>query len=317
MRSRRPPACRPTSSRLSCQSFFARSSSSSGASVLGSGYGHGHYNEDMELTNIRSIAPPVSNLQVFSSTNALPRRRKSRLNYAKANQRWWVGVRFNSEIDVMMFEKTIEGSPISLVEFGGEFYIQDPRIADSATMDAPFRYAKEELPRLNAAVKLLCPQYVPARFKCGVELFPEGHGQGIVSVDAFLHGANGRSAIIDFLEGPETVFPAVLDLCSRNADVGEALFYFGADGNTWANLYKICEIIQDYCGGKKELLDRGWCSRSNLERFNRTANHQEAIGLFSRHARARAVPPPDPMTVEEARGFTRELLDRWIHELLN
>ena len=127
----------------------------------------------------------------------------------------------------------------------------------------------------------------------------------------------GSSVIIDFLEGPETVFPAVLDLCSRNADVGEALFYFGADGNTWANLYKICEIIKDYCGGNKELLDRGWCSRSNLERFDRTANHQEAIGLFSRHARARAVPPPDPMTMKEAQNFALELLNRWIDELLS
>ena len=269
----------------------------------------------MELTNIRSIAPPVSAPRVSSSTDTL-RRPGNQLNYVKANQKWWVGVRFNSDADVMVFEKSIQGSSIRLVEFEGEFYIADPSIPDTGSMEEPFRYAKEDLPRLNAAVKLVCPRYVPAQFRCAVELFPEGYGQAIVSIEAFFHGPAACEAITEFLEGPETDFPAMMNLCSTHEDAREALFYFGSGGNPWANFYKVLEIVQDDCGETPQLVKRNWCTKSELERFKRTANHQEAIGAFSRHARMRADPPSNPMSVEEARSFVGKLLSSWINQLL-
>src|ERR1017187_4826794 len=48
----------------------------------------------------------------------------------------------------------------------------------------------------------------------------------------------------------------------------------------------------------------------------RTANHQEAIGRFSRHARTKAVPPPNPLEEREARELIRKLLREWIQKLL-
>ncbi len=263
---------------------------------------------------IQQIVPPVADPHVSVSTPPLvwP---SNRLGYVNARQRWWVGVRFGSDADALIFKKAVEGTQIRLIEFEGKFYIEDPQIPDSASMDAPDRYAEEELPCLNAAVKLLCPQYLPARFYCGVDL-SKGYGQSIVSSGPVLLGHKQPESIVAFLRQPSTDFPAIRDLWTRNADVREALFYFGSDGNPWSNLYKVTEIIEEYSGSERELLDQNWCSRSTWERFRRTANHQEAIGMFSRHARSKAKPPSDPMSIEEARSFARDLLQGWIHELL-
>jgi hypothetical protein len=100
-----------------------------------------------------------------------------------------------------------------------------------------------------------------------------------------------------------------------NKDVQEAMFYLGAEGNVWANLYKATEVVEDHAGGGKAVVANGFCTRASWERFRRTANHQEAIGRFSRHARSQAEPPPDPMTVREGRLFVGELVNKWIDSL--
>ena len=59
-------------------------------------------------------------------------RRAPKLNYAKARLRWWIHVRFNSDLDLMIFEKAVAGSEVRLVELDNNFYIEDPRIPDTA-----------------------------------------------------------------------------------------------------------------------------------------------------------------------------------------
>lgn len=128
-------------------------------------------------------------------------------------------MRFNSEADLAIFEKSIRGSPI--------------RIPDAADMDGPFRYAREELPRLNAAIQVACPQYVPARFYCAVELFPTGSGRGIVATELVMHGSTEYGCIVEFLQGPDTEVPAIIDLRSRSAPCGPS-GHPGSETGAWA-----------------------------------------------------------------------------------
>ena len=259
---------------------------------------------------VRYVVPPVSNPAVFISTKELLNRPSKQLDHTQANQRWWFGVQFDSEADIMMFEKAVSGSPVRLVEMEGRLYVEDPAVPDTATMGNVLGYVEERLPHLNAAVRLVCPHYVSARLLCVVELFIGGVGRSIISTTVTHHGKLEHSQIAAFLEGPGTDAPAIIDLGLQNRDVAEALHYFGLTDNVWANLYKMCEIVEESCGGKEQLFQLGWCSRSSWDRFKRTANHQEAIGRFSRHAKSKAVPPPKPMSEEQARTFAGELLNR-------
>jgi hypothetical protein len=271
----------------------------------------------MRTTNIREIVEPFSNVSFNSTTFGSPIRKPHNLDYVKANQRWWIGVRFDSDADVAMFEKVISESSIRLLEFKGRFFVEHPHIRDDFHMGQVERYINHELPRLNAAVKMLCPHYTPAHYRCMVELFENGHGNSIVSTTGVVHGSDEFPAIVAFLNGGQTDFAALLNLYTEDENVRDALFFFGASGNPWPNLYKVREIVEEAVGGETQVVNKGWCSRNSIERFNRTANHQEAIGAFSRHARARAMPPPTPMDQSEARTLIGTILYEWIQELLH
>jgi hypothetical protein len=273
----------------------------------------------MTLTNIREIHEPLPITMQTQTHDPLPRRLATQ-DYVKANQHWWIEVRFDSDTDIALFEKTIRGSPIRFIEFRSRFFIEDPHAPDieqlAQGLGPVSRYAEDELPRLNAAVKVICPEYVPAKLRCIVYLSENGTGHPITIAEGKVHGTGEFEAIWAFLHGPDTDFPRLFHLYRQNSDLRDALFYFGSEGNPWPNLYKVREIVADALGGDGEIVRRGWCSRNTLERFSRTANHQQAIGKFSRHARTRAQLPPNPLPEAEARNLMRELLQAWTSELL-
>jgi hypothetical protein len=249
--------------------------------------------------------------------NPVFRRRAPKLNYAKAQQRWWIQVRFNSDVDLMILEKAIAGSEIRLVEFDNGFYLEDPRIPDTAEMGEAFRLAESLLAQVNGAVQTSCRHFQSAKFESMIELFENGTGRGIVAADFVMHGSGNFPDIESFLTSELTPIKSMLPVWTENTDVQEALLYLGAEGNVWANLYKACEVVEDHVGGRaKDIFQNGWCSRSEWERFHRTANHQEATGRFSRHARSAVEPPPDPMTAYEVRSFLAGVINQWIQSLV-
>ena len=269
----------------------------------------------MQLTNIRQIVPTAGGLRVKTGNVVFPRN-APKLDYAKARQRWWIQIQFNSDIDLVILEKAVKNSQIRLLEFHNTFYIEDPRIPDSAEMAQASHLAEKLLAELNGAARVSCQHFQPVRFEALIELFENGTGRGIISSGVVVHESDSYPEIRSFLTSELTPIKAMLPVWESDTAVQEALFYVGATGNVWANLYKACEIVQDHVGGEaKVIFQNGWCSRSAWSRFHRTANHQEAIGSFSRHARMKTIPPPDPMTAEDARSFVAALLGGWIRSL--
>jgi len=268
----------------------------------------------MRLQNIKYIVPAVRDVRVKSATNAFTRR-APKLDYAKARQRWWIHVEFNSDIDLCIMENAVSGSEIRLVELKETFYIEDQRIPDTADMGEASRLGETVIAQLNGATRILCPHFLGMRMESIIELLDNGTGRGIVSYTTAVHDSLTFPAIDAFLKGQSAPITSILAALKANTDVQEALYYLGAEGDVWANRYKACEVVEDYAGGAKAMFQNGWCSRSSWERFRRTANHQEAIGRFSRHARSHAKPPEDPMTVAEARQFAAELVNSWIRSL--
>lgn len=175
--------------------------------------------------------------------------------------------------------------------------------------------AETVIAELNGATRVLCPQFHGARIESMVELLDNGTGRGMVKCAVTVHGSNDLPAIAEFLKGEAAPINATLPALKADKDVRDALYYLGAEGNVWANLYKVSEIVEDRAGGVKAIFQKCWCSHQTWHRFRRTANHQEAIGRFSRHARTSADPPPDPMTEPEARLFAREMVKKWLESI--
>jgi hypothetical protein len=70
----------------------------------------------------------------------------------------------------------------------------------------------------------------------------------------------------------------------------------------------IAEVIQaDMASAIRELT-----STRQLTRFSRSINHPKVFGEQARHIVSEVEPPPDPMTLDEARNFIRSLASRWM-----
>jgi len=99
-----------------------------------------------------------------------------------------------------------------------------------------------------------------------------------------------------------------------NTDATEALEILAVEPTNWVRLYKVYEIIRD-AGALEPARQAVGTSNNELERFTRTANHQQASGSEARHARLNADPPRNPMSIEQARDLIGQLLIAWLDSM--
>ena len=275
--------------------------------------------------NYRGIPQPVSDS--FVRVELKPSLRYSRsLNYVKTDKRYLAELRFHSDVDLALFEKFVQNSSVRLIEYRADsdhqsrLFVTDARMTeDGGGDDAIWQWIDEELPRIGAAIATFYPHFILPMCRCVVDLNDEAGRMAAISrsqvkpiVPTNLSSVN---AVLKDTSGH--VLQLYLTKCGADTNFGEAMMYCGRalgfeSANAWADLYRAYEVIADRFGGHDGVVkDLPFCSKNQLIRFKRTANHQEAIGAFSRHARLRAEPPPDPMNFNEAVEFVLSLVRAW------
>ncbi|HEY9139524.1 MAG TPA: hypothetical protein VIN93_01445 [Bryobacteraceae bacterium] len=234
---------------------------------------------------------------------------------------------FNSDIDLDLFERFILNSPIRIAEYAttsegpSRTFVTDSRIPSDATQNDVWAWAKEELARIQAAISIECPGYHPATVRCLIDLLAEGGRVALINppLTVRVHGTDSKPAINRILQSNNDFLNPYLHKSATDSDFKEAMMYCGQalgfeGANQWANLYRTYEVIADRFGGDDGVIGKlKNCSRNELERFKRTVNHQEAIGAFSRHARLKHQPPPNPMSFDGAVGFVLGLMASWFY----
>jgi hypothetical protein len=193
----------------------------------------------MEPVHVHEILQPVP---IIGSTRNPGRQYRLTKNapYVNASQRWWIELLFNSDVDVAVFEKTLKVSAVRFIEFNARFFIEDRRMPDVGDQiengfNPISKYAAEELPRLNTAVRIVCPTFVAAKLRCVVYIDSKGQGHPLSVATGVTHGARDLEAMVAFLDGPPPDASSLLRLYADNGDVREALLYFGLEGNPWPN----------------------------------------------------------------------------------
>lgn len=273
----------------------------------------------------RGIPLPVNDVRVTIQVKPPVRLGRS-VSYVKTKKRWLVELRFNSDIDLAICEQFLRDTTIRLVECRepedreGRFFLIESRIPNTATMDEVWKWVDEELPRISAAMAIQFPDFTPPTCRCIVDLnAPGGHIHTIPpGIQANVPGKDNMPLVRRLLrEGSSEFLYPLLAKCDTDHDFSEAMTYCGQglgheSAPAWANLYRAYEVVADRFGGDNGISTKmGLCSANQLERFKRTVNHQEAIGGFSRHARLRYQPPPNPMSFREAVHFVLALLLAW------
>lgn len=275
--------------------------------------------------NYRGIPQPISD--PFVRVELKPPIRLSRsLNYIKTDKRYLAELRFHSDVDLALFEKFVLGSSIRLIEYRADsenqsrLFVTDTWTSeDGRGDDVVWQWVDEELPRIGTAIATSYPHFVLPMCRCVVDLNNgDGRMAAILRSQVKPMDLTNLSSVNTVLQDNSGhLLQPYLAKCGADADFREAMMYCGRalsfeSANTWANLYRAYEVTTDRFGGHDGVVNNmRFCSKNQLERFKRTANHQEAIGAFSRHARLRYEPPPNPMDFNEAVEFVLSLVRAW------
>lgn len=82
-------------------------------------------------------------------------------------------------------------------------------------------------------------------------------------------------------------------------------------GDSWVNLYRIYEFMQNNIKSEDNIIAQGWWSAGEKSLFKHTANSREAIGDEARHG-PKVPAPENPMTHAEAKRLIETLIDHWL-----
>ena len=104
-----------------------------------------------------------------------------------------------------------------------------------------------------------------------------------------------------------------VELVRSNPDIEEALSYFLKEQ---PDFWKLYEVIRDDVGTDEDIVNMGWASPVDLDRFKGSINSKEVLGESARHARSKYPPPRKPMSLIELRTFAEQLLNHWIEGFL-
>jgi hypothetical protein len=99
----------------------------------------------------------------------------------------------------------------------------------------------------------------------------------------------------------------------KNPDFRRSLWVFGTVPHDWRGLYVVLEIIQSGCQDFEQIVDVDRIKQIKL--FKRTANSFEALEESARHGPRGDAPPPNPMTLADAKTLCRTLLELWAKKI--
>jgi hypothetical protein len=111
---------------------------------------------------------------------------------------------------------------------------------------------------------------------------------------------------------PSALAPKWLAKAERNPEIARALRLRNAQKLMWTDLHRLYEVLRAEVGGDAAIVKSGWTSKSQIERFTRSADSVAVAGDDARHGVERMQPPAKPMTLSQARSFIDALLGKWL-----
>lgn len=180
--------------------------------------------------------------------------------------------------------------------------------------------AQAHLTSLNGALTFLEPGYRPIELAGGMSTVD---AQGVPrGVYLEVHGAESRSKAgrlglaVNGVTQPDPTLGAagrICELAERSVAVRDALLLVGRPQPLWSELYIAMELVKANCSA--ELQHSGWIDPRLYDLFCHTANSFTALGVLGRHGPRKGkplMPPPNPMTQQEATRLIRGLVHEWI-----
>ncbi len=193
------------------------------------------------------------------------------------------------------------------------FSLKSEKFKDFASYEEVQESVTNILSTLNSATKFVLGFNTPVTIGSITKIRDDGTSHGYITVTSSLAVSHTCSVTVIRADGtieedcPAEPIVTWFELSKRDPHVAWALRLIGDDFKTWSGLYKIYEAIEADVGS---IPGKGWCTKTELGRFKRTANSPGALGVRARHG-AMGSPPTDPMSLSSAKSLIRRLLNKW------
>lgn len=99
-------------------------------------------------------------------------------------------------------------------------------------------------------------------------------------------------------------------LVTEDLVIAKALRLRNADDLDWCDLYRLAELMLS--NDDPPLHELGCVSRKEFERFKHTACSVAAAGDKARHGLEKRDPPPNPLSLTQARELTDRIMHAWL-----
>ena len=146
------------------------------------------------------------------------------------------------------------------------------------------------------------------------EVMPDGARRGHILLESRISLRAKLRANLQAEGKPanKTQAQILLEAARSSHNLRVALTILALPHASWSHLYRCMEEIEEYLQAKVYSL--GFCSEKERERFTRTANTGESAGLEARHSIGKFLPPKNPMTIIEARGFVTGIAQKAVRK---
>lgn len=234
---------------------------------------------------------------------------------------WWVLLRGReSDLRRLAAMFPVGGGEVRIYERPGAFYLRADVLEELADQADVLSRAVELLRRVNGVGRLVDEAAAPVEID-RVERVLEGGGrQHFVGLrDTAAAISDSLSVTVARAEGSrvqientdqDSSAAGIFEIAAQDEGVARALLVVGRADLNWADLYHLYEVVLADVGGR--IYDEGWASRTEVERFKRTANSPAVLGEEARHGRETTDPPPNPMSRPDATALVVGLARRWI-----
>jgi len=222
------------------------------------------------------------------------------------------------EFDLLELSKSLCSPDLAVTRDEDDFVLRSSRLSDLHDADALRREAENIVMLLDGAARVVLHTRVPIAVGSIVLIRDDGSKGYFENLGVTLHVRTGASVVLKRADGSEEQFnqadPVVgwVNAGLGNEAVARVLGLFATKAADWVNLYRILEVVESDMGGRDSIVQQGWVTSAELRRFKHSANSPSAIGDDARHGKESTKPPPDPMTLTEARSFVETILHNWL-----
>ncbi len=223
--------------------------------------------------------------------------------------RWLI--QLNAErIDLREFQRLFAKGDVHVIEDGGVHYLTGPVFEPctdaAAVRDRALDLIDEMFPVVSVTWQLATKPEIGTVFRendaGGRDVFVLP-SIGNIRCRATVIGVSDAS-IGDGLTEAERMLIAIRD----NEHLRAAARRWSAPVRSWSHLYGTYEELRHYLGQEPDAA--GLCAKTTRIRFTQSAQSHDVAGIDARHGIGYAPAPANPMTLEEATEFIRNLMGR-------